>query len=141
MVLPAAEAGIGRKAATLREIARVGLRVPEFAVITNASDSILGLVQEIGFPLAVRSSAAVEDGDYRTFAGQFESYLNLRSAEDVQAAVTKCFKAARSSQAAAYCRMHGIKASMPQMAVIVQRMVEPELAGVAFTVCPNTGAE
>jgi pyruvate,water dikinase len=136
-----AETVLGGKAAALCELAKAGLRVPEFAVITAASDSISGLVRELGWPLAVRSSAAIEDGPHCSFAGQFESYLNLRSIEEVQAAVTKCFDAAHSLRAAAYSRMHALDAAAPRMAVIVQRMVEPELAGVAFTVCPNTGAD
>jgi pyruvate,water dikinase len=141
MFSPASETTIGGKAAALRELAKAGLRVPQFAVITAESDSILGVVPELGFPLAVRSSAAVEDGRQCSFAGQFESYLNLRSLEEVQAAVTKCFDAARSLRAAAYCDRHQQSLGEPQMSVIVQRMVEPELAGVAFTVCPHTGAE
>ena len=141
MLSPAAATPLGGKAAALRELAKAGLRVPDFAVITAESDSLLGPVRELGFPLAVRSSAAVEDGLQCSFAGQFESYLNLRCVEDVQAAVTKCFAAARSVRSAAYCGMPQQSLSEPQMAVIVQRMVEPELAGVAFTVCPNTGTE
>jgi pyruvate,water dikinase len=132
---------MGKKATALRELTRAGMQVPEFAVVTAESEPILDLIRQIGFPLAVRSSASVEDSAELTFAGQFESYLNLRSIEEVQTAVRKCFDSARSPRVIAYCRLHGSQPIVPQMSVIVQRMVEPELSGVAFTVCPNTGRE
>ena len=51
---------------------------------------IARIVAELGFPLAVRSSASAEDGSKCSFAGQFESYLNLATVEDVEFAVKKC---------------------------------------------------
>lgn len=141
MALRAAETELGGKATALSELVKAGLRVPEFGVITAESEPVAGLIEQLGFPLAVRSSAAVEDGEHCSFAGQFASFLNLRSIDEVQAAVRKCFDSARSSPAIVHCRLQGGNVASPRMSVIVQRMVEPQLAGVAFTVCPNTGAE
>ena len=131
----------GGKAAALRELTRAGFCVPEFVVATSESEPIFDLVREIGFPLAVRSSASLEDGTCCSFAGQFESYLNLRSMEEAAAAITKCFASARAPRVASYCHARGLDASTLRMAVILQRMIQPQLAGVAFTVCPVTGAE
>jgi pyruvate,water dikinase len=131
----------GGKATALRDLARAGFCVPEFAVATSESQPIVDLVGEIGFPLAVRSSASLEDGTCCSFAGQFESYLNLRSMEEAEAAVRKCFDSARAPRVASYCRARGMDVADIRMAVILQRMIRPELAGVAFTVCPITGNE
>lgn len=89
------------------------------------------------FPVVVRSSASLEDGSEASFAGQFESFLNLKSYEEVDHAIEKV-KAMRP--VGEYLRRHGIDDEI-EMDVIVQRMVQPELAGVAFTVNPVTGAD
>jgi phosphohistidine swiveling domain-containing protein len=129
---------VGGKAASLLELQRAGFKVPE----THVSPADLpAVVAKLGFPIAVRSSATLEDGREASFAGQFESYLPLRTLAEVQEAVEKCRASLRAPSVAEYCKKHGIDATNMRMEVIVQRCLEPELAGVAFTVNPVTGAE
>jgi len=128
----------GGKAAVLLELQSAGFRVPEFVV--SPSD-LAEAVNILGTPLAVRSSATAEDGQTVSFAGQFSSYLNLCSFEEIEAAVRKCRESVQTTSVVEYCRRNGVDPRLLQMEVIVQRMIQPELAGVAFTVNPVTGAE
>jgi phosphohistidine swiveling domain-containing protein len=128
----------GGKAKTLMALRAAGFRVPDFVV---SPADLASAVRRLGFPLAVRSSASVEDGHELSFAGQFRSYLNLHSLAEVEHAIGQCRASVSAPIVAEYCRKHGLDPDRLQMEVIVQRMVEPELAGVAFTVNPSTGAE
>lgn len=127
---------IGAKAATLAELRDAGFRVPDFVV---SPPDLRAAVERLGFPLAVRSSASVEDGAVSSFAGQFRSFLNLRTFAEVEDAVRRCREGARSAAVAAYCARRGFDSDTVTVHVIVQRMVQPELAGVAFSVDPLTG--
>lgn len=128
---------IGGKAATLVDLQLAGFRVPEFLCTTDARSAVATL----GLPLAVRSSASAEDGRDASFAGQFRSFLNLQSVDEVQTAIDRCLGSLTSDAAANYCRHHGFDPRSLRMTVIVQRMVQPELSGVVFTVNPATGSE
>ncbi|WP_280261550.1 phosphoenolpyruvate synthase [Nocardia wallacei] len=89
--------------------------------------------------VAVRSSAAVEDGAAYSFAGQFDSLLNRRGAEAVGAAVLRCWASACSERVIRYAFAHGLP--LPAVpAVVVQRLVAARAAGVLFTADPMTGA-
>lgn len=137
-IRPRTAAEVGGKAAVLLELERAGFRVPPLAV---SPPDLRAAVERLGFPLAVRSSATVEDGARASFAGQFESILRLESLEAVEAAVTRVRASARSPSVVEYCQKAGIDPARVRMEVIVQRMVRPALAGVAFSVNPVTGAE
>jgi pyruvate,water dikinase len=126
------------KAAVLQYLQVAGFRVPEFVV---SPPDLGAAVQLLGVPLVVRSSTTLEDGHAASFAGQFESYLNLWTVDDVEDAVRKCRESVRASGVVEYCNRSGIDPRELRMEVIVQRMIRPELAGVAFTVNPMTGAE
>ena len=129
---------VGGKAAVLLELQRAEFAVPEFVV---SPVDLKEAVIRLGFPLAVRSSATLEDGHMDSFAGQFDSFLNLSSLEEVESAVQKCRDSLKSVTVVRYCRRKGIDASALRMDVILQRMLQPELAGVAFTINPMTGSE
>ncbi|HEX6749436.1 MAG TPA: PEP/pyruvate-binding domain-containing protein [Longimicrobium sp.] len=89
-------------------------------------------------PLAVRSSAVGEDGERSSFAGQFETVLGVAPDEDaVWRAVCRVWASAFHPRAEAYRRERGERAGA--VAVVVQSLVEPEAAGVAFSVDPVTG--
>jgi rifampicin phosphotransferase len=89
-----------------------------------------------GDRFAVRSSGAAEDLPDASYAGLYETYLNV-PAEQLGAAVRRCFAAAASERVAAYHERHcSVSAGM---AVLVQVMVDPIAAGVAFTAHPVTG--
>jgi phosphohistidine swiveling domain-containing protein len=129
---------IGGKAKQLMELQLAGFRVPDFL---SSPPDIAKAIEILGLPLAVRSSASAEDGCEVSFAGQFPSFLNLRTLAEVEAAARKCQASVNALSVAEYCRKNGIDPRSLRMAVIVQRMVKPELAGVVFTVNPATGAE
>lgn len=91
-------------------------------------------------PVAVRSSATAEDLPEMSFAGQQESYLNIRGAEKVLAAVKRCWASLWTARAIGYRSRHGIAPEDVSLAVVVQELVPAEAAGVLFTVNPLSGA-
>lgn len=89
-------------------------------------------------PVAVRSSATAEDLPGAAFAGQQETSLNVIGSEAVLEAVRACWASLWGARAVAYRRRLGY-ADVPEIAVVVQRMVPAEHAGVLFTADPVTG--
>ncbi len=85
-------------------------------------------------PVAVRSSGLDEDGSASSFAGQFDTVLGVDSIGALEAAVRRCRASAFSERAAAYRAFVG--AAAPRLAIVVQEMVHPRVAGVAFTRAP-----
>ncbi|MBX6340815.1 MAG: PEP/pyruvate-binding domain-containing protein [Thermomicrobiaceae bacterium] len=85
--------------------------------------------------VAVRSSAIAEDSEAASFAGQQETYLNVRGAGEVAAHVRRCWASFFGANAIFYRRSKGSLADTA-IAVVVQRMVTPDKAGVLFTVDP-----
>jgi pyruvate,water dikinase len=88
-----------------------------------------------GGPVAVRSSAAAEDSEAASFAGQQETYLHVEGAADVAARVVDCWASFFSDRAMFYRARKGSLEDLG-MAVVVQQMVEPDKSGVLFTVDP-----
>ncbi len=86
--------------------------------------------------VAVRSSAIDEDGQSVSFAGQYETYLNISGAEDVAEAVTRCWASTQSEQVLEYRRQNDLPVDNVQIAVLVQQMVLADIAGVAFSANP-----
>jgi phosphoenolpyruvate synthase/pyruvate phosphate dikinase len=126
---------IGGKALGLARLLRAGLPVPPALVLpvgaTVAADELAAAAQQLGEPLAVRSSGSGEDMRDRSAAGQFESLLDVR-AEDLAAAVEHVRRSARSNRARAY-------GARGDMAVLIQRQVRATRAGVAFSRNPLSG--
>jgi phosphoenolpyruvate synthase/pyruvate phosphate dikinase len=89
--------------------------------------------------VAVRSSATAEDMADASFAGQQESYLGVTGAESVLAHVVRCWASLFTPQAISYRLRLGIPAGQVAMAVLVQRLVAAEAAGVMLTIDPVTG--
>jgi pyruvate,water dikinase len=88
--------------------------------------------------LAVRSSASDEDGAQFSFAGQLESFLNVAQ-RDVPDRVIAVWRSAFTERTLAYRREHGLAGAPRPPAVILQHMVTPEAAGVAFSADPVSG--
>ena len=105
-------------------------------------DAVLCAWRELGGErsVAVRSSATVEDADGMSFAGQFESILNVRGADALLAAIKSCWLSLFSERALVYLARQRVPAEKVRMAVLVQEMVEADHAGVVFTADPLTGA-
>ncbi len=90
-------------------------------------------------PVAVRSSATAEDMAEASFAGQQETYLWIRGADDLVAAVRRCWGSLFTAQAIAYRHHFGVPTRDLAMAVVVQRMVDAAAAGVMITLDPVSG--
>ncbi len=88
--------------------------------------------------VAVRSSAAAEDSAGSSFAGEYESYLWIRGADEVLAAVLRCWGSLFSERVLSY-RTHEHIEARPAMAVVVQQMVDARAAGVLFSLNPENG--
>lgn len=146
---------VGGKARGFAVIARCGLAAPDGFVVTTAvhraasagdgrlpadvAEQIRGLVGRWGdAPLAVRSSATAEDGAESSHAGQFLTRLGVRGPEETLAAVVDCWRSAAAARAVAYRRSRGDDRDVA-MAVIVQRLVDAEAAGVCMSRDPVTG--
>jgi pyruvate,water dikinase len=91
-------------------------------------------------PVAVRSSATAEDLPGMSFAGQLETYLNIRGGDAVIDAVKRCWASLWTGRAIDYRQRQGIRSEDVTIAVVVQQLVPAEAAGVAFTANPVTGA-
>ena len=109
------------------------------AVIAAELGAAYGLLGNGDTAVAVRSSATAEDLASASFAGQQETYLNVRGAEALAAAVTDCWASLWTARAMAYRAREGIGPDAVRLAVVVQRMVEAEAAGVMFTANPANG--
>lgn len=92
-----------------------------------------------GGPVAVRSSATAEDLEGASFAGQQDTYLNVRGAQALLAAVRDCWASLWTARAMAYRARQGIDPAAVSLAVVVQEMVEADASGVMFTANPTTG--
>lgn len=105
-------------------------------------DAVLSAWREPGGErsLAVRSSATVEDAAGMSFAGQFESILNVRGEEALLEAIKTCWLSLFSERALVYLARQRVPAEKVKMAVLVQEMVAADHAGVVFTADPLTGA-
>ena len=141
----------GGKAASLAKALRAGLPVPPgFALSPPIVEAVFGADADalkylraeftaLAGPCAVRSSAIGEDSDQASFAGQHVTVLNVRHEDDVAGAVLNVRESAHTESALAYRRTLGLDAA-PRIGVVVQRMIEPDCAGVMFTKNPLTGA-
>ncbi|MBX6383572.1 MAG: phosphoenolpyruvate synthase [Microbispora sp.] len=87
---------------------------------------------------AVRSSATAEDLPAASFAGQQDSYLNIAGLAEILRHVRRCWASLFTERAVAYRRRNGFDHRKVRMAVVVQRMVFPDAAGVLFTADPVT---
>lgn len=92
-------------------------------------------------PVAVRSSATAEDLPEASFAGQQDTYLNIRGEEDVLSAVKKCWASLWTSRAIAYRLKNNVDQKAVALAVVVQELVDAQKAGIMFTTNPVSGDE
>ncbi len=88
---------------------------------------------------AVRSSSTFEDLAQAAFAGQHDTYLNIRGADRIPERVRDCFVSLWGDRAVLYRHHQGFRQRDARMAVVVQRQIECEIAGVGFSVNPISG--
>ena len=91
-------------------------------------------------PVAVRSSATAEDTEAASFAGMNETFLNVRGADAVVDAVQRCWSSLFGARTIFYRAEKGLPQADMEIAVVVQRQVDVDRAGVMFTVDPASGA-
>lgn len=153
---------VGGKAATLARLRRRHLPVPDgFVITTEATASLLprpdagadtvvrpipqrlrtSIAEALGRlgtgPVAVRSSAVGEDHATASFAGQYETVLDVEGIDEVLQAVRTVLSSARAERVESYRTARG--SDDTDLAVLVQRMVPADTAGVAFSANPVTG--
>jgi pyruvate,water dikinase len=133
---------LGGKGAALARLGEAGFPVPAWFALARADDwTAAELVAALGAlgpgPFAVRSSGGMEDGGGHSFAGQFDSYLNVPAME-VVARAGDVWASARGAAMAAYCRERGLPLPEPPT-VLIQRMIRARCAGVAFSADPVGG--
>jgi pyruvate,water dikinase len=90
-------------------------------------------------PVAVRSSATAEDLPGASFAGQMETYLNIRGHDALLAAVRRCWASLWTARAISYRANQGIASGAVSLAVVVQELLAADAAGVLFTANPVNG--
>lgn len=125
------------------------------ATVDNASKVIRDLIHDARFPkdlekeilgdfdkldakfVAVRSSATAEDSSAASWAGELESYLNT-TRKNLLGNVKKCWASLFTPRAIFYRNEKGMRNTHVSVAVVVQKMVQSEVAGISFTVHPVT---
>lgn len=150
---------VGGKTASLSLLAAKYPVPPGFCLTTEAFDKWTGgefppalygelaaayrklgdLCGEAELGVAVRSSAADEDGAAASFAGQHETYLNVAGVEAVAGAAVWCWASARTERAVEYRRQKGLALDSARLAVLVQRLVPADVSTVVFSANPVTG--
>jgi phosphoenolpyruvate synthase/pyruvate phosphate dikinase len=142
----------GSKAVGLGDAAREGLPVPSGVALSGdlveavasgddkAIEKVLKAIAAVSAPFAVRSSAVDEDSAAASFAGQHLTVLNVHSVADVAGAVREVWWSANSDAAISYRQRVGLF-TRPSVGVVVQTLLNPDVAGVMFTEHPITGAD
>jgi hypothetical protein len=146
------ESRFGAKATGLGAAARTGLPIPPGIALSgaivdavaagqdDAIEQVVTAARPLAVPLAVRSSAADEDGADASFAGQHLTLLNVPSVDDLAAAVREIWWSANSDSAITYRKRVGLF-TRPSVGVVVQTLLAPEVAGVMFTQNPINQAD
>jgi rifampicin phosphotransferase len=134
------------------------LKVEEHEAIRELAAAIRGVIEGVAIPqdiqeailrflsrlgeqeaYAVRSSATAEDLPAASFAGQQDTYLNVIGAPAILEHVSRCWASLFTERAVAYRLRHGFDHRKVHMAVVVQKMLLPQAAGISFTADPLTG--
>ena len=142
----------GSKAVGLGDAARGGLPLPPGVALSGsiveavasgevkAIKKVAKCVRPLPTPLAVRSSAVDEDGAEASFAGQHLTLLNVLTPDDVTDALREIWWSANSDSAITYRQRVGLF-QRPSVGVVIQSLLDPEIAGVMFTQNPINGAD
>lgn len=140
----------GKKAAPLDFLIKKGLKIPPGFVVSSGANvrsaelkhEILSAISKVGgYPVAVRSSSNLEDLGDASFAGLYDTFLNVRSDDELVEKIEKCFESGRSDRVQAYLKSKKMSAESLDVSVLVQPMVDAEVAGVFFGIHPTEGKE
>ncbi len=140
----------GGKGASLCKMYKLGINVPEgFVILSTAfnkdelkEEAIKSIEEKLSklpsAKFAVRSSALCEDSENTSFAGEFDTILDV-SKKDVISAVKKVASSINSNRVSEYSKAHGIKEDH-KIAVVVQVLINAKMSGVIFSCDPITGS-
>ena len=121
--------------------AEIRRTIAGIAIPDDLAAAITGQLSRLGdhAPYAVRSSATAEDLPSASFAGQQDTYLNIIGLPAILQHISRCWASLFTERAVTYRLQHGIDQRQVSMAVVVQRMVFPQVSGILFTADPITG--
>jgi phosphohistidine swiveling domain-containing protein len=145
---------LGNKASRIARLARDGFLVPESLIVDrdvvdrvtkgeaalSASlheELTLFLSERPGKAFVFRSSSSSEDLPFASAAGQYDSFLGIRTADQAIAAVRACGRLVNDQRIAAYLYKSGFRGDPPTMTVLIQEMIFPDVAGVLYTEAPG----
>lgn len=119
---------------------RIRQAIADLPLPAELADEASGHLDELGASdaYAVRSSATAEDLPTASFAGQQDTYLNVIGTDAVLAHIRSCWASLFTERAVTYRLQHRIDHRSVQLAVVVQKMVFPDVAGIMFTADPVT---
>ena len=124
------------KSENLIKLKNSGINVPPFDVIKwEDRDKPIDISGYKG-KYAVRSSSNIEDGELSSFAGQFDTYLNVKE-KDIEKKVKECFDSVNNKNIKEYLSRMNLDESEIKMDVIIQKMVNSKLSGVIFSSNPE----
>ncbi len=148
------QAVAGGKGGTLARLFQAGYPVPDgFVILPSAFDddqlrieawdqvtqNLADIRRQNGrTAFAVRSSALAEDSAYASFAGEFETVLDVHSDDAVRAAIQQVHQSRNADRVKAYSAARGIEPDQ-EIAVVVQKLIRADLSGILFTADPVTG--
>ncbi|MCK6585843.1 MAG: hypothetical protein L6Q49_22285, partial [Anaerolineales bacterium] len=148
--------GFGKKGAGLHWLVKHRLLTPDTLVVTYSASEMIEHDPQAGFaklkdalkdrleftePYAVRSSANLEDDKELSFAGQFLTRTNVQGLDAVMSAIQDVLNSSRSETLQPYMKKLGEAGKELKMAVLIQKMVAPQISGVAFSKNPTTGLD
>lgn len=90
---------------------------------------------------AVRSSGIKEDLSGFSFAGQYDTFVNVSGIDEISKTVIECYLSAFSDTVLSYLVAHNVSTDELGMAVIIEEMVDSDISGVAFTINPISGCD
>ena len=129
------------ESSTIREIsAKIRTAIESIPIPKNIAEEIAGHLAKFDEKdaFAVRSSATAEDLPAASFAGQQDTYLNIIGKEAILNHISRCWASLFTARAVIYRLQNGFDHRKVQLAVIVQKMVFPQLSGILFTADPVT---
>ena len=136
---------LGKKASALHELKLAGFPVPPGFIISEFSEKDYSEYIHLlkGYPVAVRSSGTMEDLANASFAGLYETYLDVKTPSELNDCIKNCFESRNSERVKDYLRTKNIPWTEEtlKMSVLVQKMVDAKIAGVLFTLNPLSGRE
>jgi pyruvate,water dikinase len=111
-----------------------------YSALVAAYRDLAGMCSVSEPRVAVRTSAVDEDGVTASFAGQYDTYLNVVGVEAVAKAIVQCWASSRSVRVLEYRRRQGLSAAGVRLAVLIQQLVQADISAVAFSANPVTGS-